>query len=245
MLASTLFAVLALGLPSLLSATPVAVEDITAVEDVAVEGLAAAATVDFINPTDNGGSWLDKSNGLGEPLNVVISAKSTPDVLTLDGLLRYAHAIGFDKECLGQHQGDPQTANLGDGRGDVNETEVLRENFGIGGTIGTCLESLEGGNHFRVFPQSTTGAIFLAVSQEEDLSEHHTIAPNGYNIGRDLLVAGAVGTKSHFNIKTFHLDTYVTVATNLTGLATAGSVGINHGIAIDGIVTLLTITKTT
>jgi hypothetical protein len=53
MYSSTLFAVLALALLSLLSATPV-----------------SKRAVDFNNPTDDGGSWLDKSAGLGEPLNV-------------------------------------------------------------------------------------------------------------------------------------------------------------------------------
>ncbi|KAF8199887.1 hypothetical protein K438DRAFT_1583088 [Mycena galopus ATCC 62051] len=220
----TIFAALAVALLGLISATEV-----------------TKCGVDFIDPTTNGGSWLDKSAGLGEPLNVVISAQSSPEVLTLDGLLQYAKAIGFDIECLGLHIGNPQSANLGDGRGDVNETEVLRESFGIPG-VGTCLESLEGGNHFRVFPQAGTGAIFLAVSKEEDAEESHNIIPDGYDIGRDLLVAAAVGKKTHFDWETFELTTYNTVATNLTGFLAPGSVGINHGIALDGIVTMLTIT---
>jgi hypothetical protein len=70
---------------------------------------------------------------------VIISAKSSPEVLTIDGFLQYAQTIGLyaasnfisafddkfyfsDTECLGLHRGNPQTANLGDGRGDVNET---------------------------------------------------------------------------------------------------------------------------
>ncbi|KAJ7347110.1 hypothetical protein DFH08DRAFT_914928 [Mycena albidolilacea] len=225
MFPSTVLAVLALALPSLLSATP----------------LLSERAVDFVNPTTNGGSWLDKSAGLGEPLNVVISAQSSPEVLALDGFLQYAQTIGFDVECLGLHLGNPQSANLGDGRGDVNETEVLRSSLGIPG-VGTCLESLEGGNHFRVFPQAGTGALFLAVSKEEDVTESHNIVPDGYNIGRDLLVAGAVGKKTGFDFKKFKFTTYNTVATNLTGLIAPGSDGINHGIAIDGIVTLLTVT---
>ena len=66
-------------------------------------------------------------------------------------------------ECFGIHLGDPQTANLGDGNGNVNQTIELRENLKIGGT---CGESLFGGNHFRVFRQNgtnhNTGALFLA-----------------------------------------------------------------------------------
>ncbi|KAJ7267589.1 hypothetical protein B0H12DRAFT_1209050 [Mycena haematopus] len=224
---STVFGVLALVLPSFVSATPVTER--------------AAAGVDFINPTTNGGSWLDKSAGLGEPLNVVISAQSSPEVLNLSGFLQYAQAIGFDIECLGLHIGDPQSANLGDGRGDVNETEVLRQSFGIPG-VGTCLESLEGGNHFRVFPQAGTGALFLAVSKEEDAEDSHNIVPDGYNIGRDLLVAGAIGKKTGFDWSTFKSTTYNTVLTNLTGLIAPGSDGVNHGIAQDGVIKLLTVT---
>ncbi|KAF7357778.1 hypothetical protein MVEN_00823800 [Mycena venus] len=226
MYSSTVLAVLALALPGLLSATPVTT---------------TKRAVDFINPTTNGGSWLDKSAGLGEPLNVVISAQSSPEVLTLDGFLQYAQTIGFDVECLGLHIGNPQSANLGDGRGDVNETEVLRQSFGIPG-IGTCLESLEGETTSEYSPQVSTGAIFLAVSKEEDASESHNIVPDGYNIGRDLLVAGAVGKKTGFDGKKFKFTTYNTVLTNLTGLIAPGSDGVNHGIAQDGVIKLLTVT---
>ncbi|KAF7315821.1 hypothetical protein MIND_00098200 [Mycena indigotica] len=198
--------------------------------------------VDFNNPTLTGGSWLDASAGLGEPLNVVISAQSSPEVLTTDGFLKYANAIGFDKECLGLHIGNPQQANLGDGRGWVNETEVLREDFGVPGSIGTCLESLEGGNHFRVWQQAGTNAIFLAVSKEEDAEDSHNIIPDGYNIGRDLLVAAAVGKKTWFDISKFKIVHYTTVLTNLTGFLAPGSDGINHGIAQDGVTKLLTVT---
>ena len=51
-------------------------------------------------------------------------------------------------ECFGIHLGDPQSANLGDGNGAVNQTIELRADFGNSG-IGTCGESLAGGNHFR------------------------------------------------------------------------------------------------
>ena len=59
--------------------------------------------------------------------------------------------------------------------------------FGNSG-LGTCLESLVGGNHLRMFrqngPTADSGALFLAVSQEEDVFEGHTIVPDGYDIGR-------------------------------------------------------------
>lgn len=51
-------------------------------------------------------------------------------------------------ECLGIHLGGPQSANLGDGNGFVNQTTELRQDFGNAET-GTCLESLIGGNHLR------------------------------------------------------------------------------------------------
>ncbi|KAF8830170.1 hypothetical protein HHX47_DHR2000632 [Lentinula edodes] len=87
--------------------------------------------VDFFNPTGNGGSMLDDAgNGLGEPLNVIISGLSSPGVLTESGFENYAKAIGFSTECLGIHIGGPQSANLGDGNGFVNQTVELRQDYG-------------------------------------------------------------------------------------------------------------------
>lgn len=75
--------------------------------------------VGFFDPTAGGGSWLDNAApGLGEPLNVsatssarpggpckthlvarasqvVISGLSSPDVLTDDGVINFARAIGL------------------------------------------------------------------------------------------------------------------------------------------------------
>ncbi|KAJ6625942.1 hypothetical protein B0H10DRAFT_1999565 [Mycena sp. CBHHK59/15] len=200
----------------------------------------SSAAVAFYDPTANGGSMLDNAgSGGGEPLNVIISGLSSPDVLTDAGILNYAQAIGFSFECLGIHLGDPQSANLGDGNGWVNQTMELRQDYGDA-ELGTCLESLIGGNHFRVYRQNGTlansGALFLAVSQEEDVFEGHTIVPDGYNIGRDKLVSAAVGTTSFDDV------TYSTVTQCLTGLLAAGSAGVNHGIATDGITVLLTVT---
>ncbi|KAF8629248.1 hypothetical protein AX17_005827 [Amanita inopinata Kibby_2008] len=212
-------------------------------------------SVDFHNPVDSGGSMLDNAgSGGGEPLNVIVSRLSSPAVLTNDGFLNYARAIGFSSECFGIHLGNPQSANLGDGNGWVNQTLELRQDYGNAGA-GTCLESLIGGNHFRIFrqdgPYANTGALFLAVSREEPVTKSHTIIPDGYNIGRNNLVASATG------ITTYNGVTYGTVAQNLTGLLMPGSQGINHGksaptllivivnfspgIVQDGIVTLLTV----
>ncbi|KAF9458448.1 hypothetical protein BDZ94DRAFT_1325510 [Collybia nuda] len=199
--------------------------------------LAIPVAADFFNPILGGGSMLDNAgSGGGEPLNIVISGLSSPEVLTNDGLLNFAKAIGFSTECLGVHLGDPQSADLGDGNGFMNQTIELREDFGDP-NLGTCLESLIGGNHFRVYrqngPTANSGALFLAVSQEEDVGHSHTIAPNGYDTGRDRLAGSAIGERSFGGV------TYSTTAKNLTGLLSPGSAGVNHGIATDGITTLL------
>ncbi|KAJ6478819.1 hypothetical protein C8R47DRAFT_631213 [Mycena vitilis] len=201
---------------------------------------AAPSQAEYYDPRAHGGAMLDNAGaGGGEPLNVIISGYSTPSVLTNDGFLGFAGAIGLAKECLGFHLGDPQSANLGDGNGWVNQTMELREDFGTG-YFGTCWESLVGGNHLRVYRQNgseaNSGALFLAVSKEEDVIQHHTISPNGYNIGRDLLVQRATGKSSYMGVK------YTTTARNVSGLMIPGSAGCNHGIGTDGIVVLLTVT---
>lgn len=201
-----------------------------------------SGSVDFYDPNLNGGSMLNNAGGgLGEPLNVIISGKSSPEVLTNDGIVNYARAIGFSEECLGIHLGDPQSANLGDGHGWVNQTIELREDYG-NEELGTCLESIIGGNHFRVYrqdgPSAMSGALFLAVSREQDVEENHTIVPDGYNIGRDQLVGHAIGKHDFDGVH------YKTVAKNITGLLPPGSVGVNHGIATDGLTTLLTVQTT-
>ncbi|THH30931.1 hypothetical protein EUX98_g3256 [Antrodiella citrinella] len=194
----------------------------------------------FFNPVTGGGSWLDDAGGgLGEPLNVIVSGLSSPDVLTEDGIVNFARAIGFSTECFGIHLGAPQSANLGDGNGAVNQTIELRSDFGDA-SLGTCLESLVGGNHFRVYqqngPTADSNALFLAVSQEEDISESHTIVPDGYNIGRDALVNASIGTTSFGGV------TYSTTVDRLENEMPSGSDGVNHGIAVDGTVVLLTVT---
>lgn len=199
----------------------------------------ARQAVDFVDPHTNSGSMLDNAgSGGGEPLNVIISGLSSADVLTDSGIINFAKAVGFSTECLGIHIGDPQSANLGDGRGPQNQTVELRQDYGDP-NLGTCLESAIGGNHFRVFrqngPLAPTGALFLAVSQEQPATESHTISEDGYNRGRDNFVANATGTKSFGGV------TYSTVSQTVTGLLPVGSNGINHGIAIDGNVVLLTV----
>ncbi|KAH7908420.1 hypothetical protein BJ138DRAFT_1091291 [Hygrophoropsis aurantiaca] len=198
-----------------------------------------AHSVGYYDPVGGGGSMLDNAgDGLGEPLNVIISGLSSPEVLTDTGIVNYARAIGFSEECFDIHLGAPQSANLGDGNGWVNQTIELRQDYGDA-PVGTCLESLIGGDHFRVYRQNGTnadsGALFLAVSQEEPVTDGHDIIPNGYNIGRDSLVTWATGQTSYGGLS------YTTTAQNITGLLAPGSNGVNHGIAQDGVVVLLTV----
>jgi len=197
---------------------------------------ATGSAVPYINPADNGGSQLDSSAGLGEPLNVIISGLSSPEVLTTKGLENWARSVGFSTECLGFHIGNPQTANLGDGRGWQNEIAVLRWDYDNAIT-GTCCESIKGGNHFRFWRQATTGAYFLAVSVEQSAHEHHNIVPDGYDLGRDALVLRATGKTKYLN------NQYSTTSYFVDGLLKPGFEGVNHNITLDGRVAVLTVTK--
>ncbi|EKM50802.1 uncharacterized protein PHACADRAFT_153044 [Phanerochaete carnosa HHB-10118-sp] len=191
----------------------------------------------------SGGSWLV---GVGpipfaseEPLNIVISGLSSPEVLTDDGFTNFANSIGFSHGCLGIDNGSTQTANLGDGNGFIPQTLLLREDYGVP-DVGSCLDSLLGGTRFRVFRQNgtdaPTNALFLAVAIEDGTIEGgRTIASDGYDLGRDQVVLAAVGTTSFAGI------TYHTTAVTLHEVTASGSQGVNHNISIDGNTVLLTI----
>ncbi|KAH8981883.1 hypothetical protein EDB92DRAFT_1952784 [Lactarius akahatsu] len=192
----------------------------------------------FYDPRDQGGSWLTEVNntfpaGLGEPINVVLLGTSDSAVLVDQqndgGLRNYFLSIGFAGECLGQHSGSNQAANLGDGHGYLNETAVMRWDYGDP-TLGTCKETVQGGNHFRYWTQTgseanrcallaltddvvismlSSGAVFMAVSYELPEALSHDIVFNGYNLARDWLVGNAtaqsnlVPTASLTNTTTF------------------------------------------
>lgn len=224
-------------------------------------------------PMDGGGSMLTQVQdtypaGLGEPINVIISAYSDSQVLqnTLanGGLINYFQSFGFSTECLGQHAGSDQAADLGDGNGYLNETAVIRWDYGDA-NLGTCQETVEGGNHFRYWIQNgqsaDSGAIFMATSYEMPIAEQHNIVVNGYNLGRDWLVGNATSqstilptanltnTSTYSGQTSFNNFTYTTTATYVSGLLQNSSTGINHyesvavnGLnAIDGLVAVLTI----
>ncbi|KAI0284127.1 hypothetical protein BC826DRAFT_1099416 [Russula brevipes] len=227
----------------------------------------------FYNPRDNGGSWLTQVNGtfpagLGEPINAIVLGTSDPAVLVDQqnngGLRNYFLSFAFAGECLGQHSGSDQEADLGDGRGYQNETAVMRYNYNDP-TLGTCKETIEGGNHFRYWTQTgdsaNSGAIFLAASYELPEQLHHDIIFNGYNLGRDWLIGNATtqstviptsnltnGTR--FSGQTSH-DGYVyqTEVQYVSGFITNGSDGINHYLSVgangtnaaDGLVAMMNV----
>ena len=79
------------------------------------------------------------------PLPSYLNLRSESDTKNEIAIVIVEHS---STECLGIHLGNPQSANLGDGNGSVNQTVELREDYGDA-TLGTCLESLIGGNHLR------------------------------------------------------------------------------------------------
>ncbi|OWZ60285.1 hypothetical protein C356_00142 [Cryptococcus neoformans c45] len=221
----------------------------------------------YTNPEDNGGSMLTIVNGtypagMGEPLNVILSGDSDAEVLVKSvddgGFLNYMLSAGLGEECLGQHLGADQEANLADGLGNVTEVEELRYNYG-NPYIGTCQETFNGGLHLRYWIQNTTGAYFMAVSVEKSLTEGHDIVVNGYNIGRDELVGNLTGqsidtrtlsnTSTLSGSATYSNYTYQTDVQYVSGLLKNSSDGINHYLtveeeghpAIDGLVAVLTV----
>ncbi|KAE9401575.1 hypothetical protein BT96DRAFT_817684 [Gymnopus androsaceus JB14] len=207
----------------------------------------AKRAVAYYNPLDNGGSML--TDGAYFALEVIISGLSSAEVLTDDGFLNFARAIGLQGQSALYIANIP-TANFGDGNGWVNQTEQLREDYGMPRSVCTCLESLIGGNHLRqtsIFPQNGSEAdsgayvvidncrIFSStfnnfrVSKEEDVFESHDIVPDGYDIGTNDLVSAAVGSTSYDHCSEHYSSLLVLLG------------DINHDISIDGIVTVLTV----
>lgn len=96
-------------------------------------------------------------------------------VLALCGDIYISRSFGFSGECLGQHSGTPDAANLGDGNGygrvlfflppqlcfyfishiflTGNETSEVRWDYGDS-QLGACKETIQGGNHFRYWIQN-------------------------------------------------------------------------------------------
>jgi len=154
-------------------------------------------------------------------------------------------SFGFSPECLGQHSGAPEAANLGDGNGFLNETSEIRWNYGDA-QLGACKETIQGGNHFRYWSQNgaqgNSGAIFMAISYEMPLDQGHDIVVNGYNLGRDWLI----GNITHSPIPTSNLTntsaftgttswanyTYQSQISYVSGLLQNTNIGINHNLTV-------------
>ncbi|KAJ4477190.1 hypothetical protein J3R30DRAFT_3483144 [Lentinula aciculospora] len=225
----------------------------------------------YFDPSSNGGSMLttvEDTSPLGqqEPINLIISANSDSDVLkdgnTDGGLQTYFNSLGFAGECLGNHLGDDQQANLGDGNGLINQTGVMRWDYGNVQT-GTCEETIDGGNHYRYWIQNgsaaDSNAIFMAASYELPASSNHDIVVNGYNFGRDWIVGnitsstiptGSLTNSSSYSGNTsFNGFNFSTTIQYTSGLLPNTSVGINHNLtvatdgqnAVDGLVAVLTV----
>ncbi|EJC98894.1 uncharacterized protein FOMMEDRAFT_113467 [Fomitiporia mediterranea MF3/22] len=209
----------------------------------------------WYDPRVNGGRMLDvrpkrvihlsiaeqfTTRHFGEPLNVIISGHSDPYVLTESGFHSYAKSIGFSEECLGLHYGNIHRADLGDGDGRKEERFLARQYYFP--VWGTCWESVAGGNHFRAWKQNGTlansGAWFLGASKEENSGKHHMIVDDGYNLGRDWLVQKAT-SGSHYRGMWWRAE----VVWNENNLLQSGRRGINHGIAQDGRVAILTVKR--
>ncbi|CCM03680.1 uncharacterized protein FIBRA_05824 [Fibroporia radiculosa] len=230
-------------------------------------------SVGFYNPTSNGGQWLTQVQdtyppGQGEPINVVISGDSDTAVLQNQeingGLLNYFISFGYSTECLGQHQGAPQAANLGDGLNFVNQTAEIRWDYG-NPELGTCEETIEGGSHFRYWSQdgsqADSNAVFMASSYELPETDQHNIIFNGYNLGRDWLVGNVTNqtqiinstlltNSSEYTGKTAYGGyTYQTTAKYYSGFLPNTSYGVNHNLsvgnaqtnAVDGWLAVLTV----
>ncbi|PPQ68826.1 hypothetical protein CVT25_008874 [Psilocybe cyanescens] len=196
--------------------------------------------IGWYDPRLNGGRLLDyTSKKYGEPLNVIISGLSDPFVLTDAGFFFYTRSLGYSEECLGLHSGTLHNAHLGDGDGWKTQLFIARQHYFP--IWGTCWESLAGGHHFRAWRQNGTeansGAWFIGASKELDSSKHHTIVPNGYNLGRDWLVERAV-TGGHW--KGYWWKANVEWRSDLLE---EGKKGVNHGITQDGRVAVLTVLR--
>ncbi|ORY89386.1 hypothetical protein BCR35DRAFT_300550 [Leucosporidium creatinivorum] len=155
-------------------------------------------------------------------------------------------SIQYSEEFLGQSLGERQAANLGDGNGQLNQTDILRYNFGDP-NYGTLQESINGGSHVRYWKQNgseaDSGAWFVAASVEEPASQNHMIVPNGYDLGRDVFTGNATLSNGTISIQTNR--TFSATVEWMDGFLKANSSeGINHAIATDGRVAVLTIKVT-
>lgn len=232
-------------LAALMAAT--AVQAIPTAPNVVIRQSSSSAS-GYADPTTNGGSMLSRistASNVGEPLNVIISGDSDKEVLTSEGASEYFESLFFSPgSCAGISAGGPQLADLGDGKGFVNQTDVLRFNY-YEGDGGTCLESIRGGNHLRYWMQNgtsaNTGAIFVAASVEYPATQSHNIVPGGYDLGRDWISGNATNSSGTTSPGGYQ---YTTTRTQVALLQNIDSSLLNHGIGVDGNVDVLTVKVT-
>ncbi|SGY20444.1 BQ5605_C016g08052 [Microbotryum silenes-dioicae] len=182
---------------------------------------------------------------LGEPINVVVSADSDPLIMTEAGLNDWLLSIQYGAEFLNVSLGTKQKADLGDGNGRRNQSEILRYNY-FDTIYGTLHESVNGGSHVRIWnqngPTADSGAWFIAASVEYPAAMGHLIKPNGYDLGRDEVVGNATmknGTISPATNRTFSATSQL-----IQFLPANSSANINHDIETDGNVAILTVKVT-
>lgn len=121
----------------------------------------------------------------------------------------------------------------------------MRWNYGDP-QLGTCKETVQGGNHFRYWvqdgPSANTGAIFLALSYEMPIAQQHDIVPNGYNLGRDWLIgnitqsviptANLTNGTTYSGSTSFANYTYQSDIQYLTGYLANTNDAVNHNITV-------------
>ncbi|SCZ88036.1 BZ3500_MvSof-1268-A1-R1_Chr2-1g04147 [Microbotryum saponariae] len=252
------WALLLLGLATIVSVTVVDAAVISNATSTTTNGTANTTDtanttttyqdLGFYNVTPGGGRWLTYAvDGtlLGEPINVVVSAHSDPLIMTVAGLNDWFLSIQYSTEFLNVSLGNKQKADLGDGNGRQNQSQLLRYNY-FDTIYGTLQESVNGGSHVRIWNQNgstaDSGAWFVAASVEYPAAMGHLIKPNGYDLGRDEVVGNA--TMSNGTISPATNRTFSATSQLIQFLPANSSANINHDIETDGNVAILTVKVT-
>ncbi|GAA6033707.1 hypothetical protein JCM8097_004392 [Rhodosporidiobolus ruineniae] len=137
------------------------------------------------------GQWLTTAQnvfppGVGEPLNVVLSANSDAFVKTLDGLVDYMRTVPLVKTCTDEQDGESEKANLGDGSGGKLPLATFASPPTAGENGADCLplNTTAEGLVVRAWQQTgtdaNTGAYFLAASYRAG----GKVIDNGYDLAR-------------------------------------------------------------
>ena len=98
---------------------------------------------------------------MGKVRFIPITRAVSPATASSDPLS--TRSVGFYEECMGIHYGHLHDADLGDGMGRKKEHLLVRQLYFP--VMGTCWESVRGGQHFRAWKQNGTlansGAWFI------------------------------------------------------------------------------------